>query len=73
MGEKQILVGYTPRLDPQRKISFKFTTKRPREEELVQIKGEIVAKQSQKRVCMREVEQTKDSYPKQIKPHKEGK
>ena len=72
MGEKQILVGSTLGLDPQRKICFKFTTRRPREEELAQIKGEIAAKQPPKRVCIQEVEQTKDSYVKLVKFHKKG-
>ena len=39
VGDKQIPVGSTPRLEPKEKIRFKFTTKRPREEELSQIKG----------------------------------
>ena len=39
------------------KLRFKFTTKRPiREEDLVQIKGEIAARKPQKRLCIREVE-----------------
>ena len=52
VGEKQIPVGST--LGPKelkKKICFKFTTRRPmREEELVQIKGEIVATRPPKRV-----------------------
>ena len=37
------------------------------------IKGEIAAKQPQKRVCIREVEQKKDSYLKLVKLHKKGR
>ena len=44
-----------------------------REEELMQIKGEIATKQPQKRVCIKELEQTKDSYLKLVKLHKEGR
>ena len=75
MGQKHIPLGSNPGPKEQkRKLRFKFTTRRPtREEELAQIKGEIAAKQPQKRVCIREVEQTKDSYLKLVKLHKEGK
>ena len=40
---------------------------------MAQIKEEIVAKQPQKKVCIREVEQSNDSYLKLVKHHKEGK
>ena len=75
MGQKQIPIGSIPGPEePKRKLRVKLTTKRPtREEELAQIKEEIVAKQPQKRVRIREVEQTKDSYLKLVKLHKEGK
>ena len=75
VGQKQIPIGSTPGPEePKRKLRVKLATKRPaREEELAQIKEEIAAKQPQKRVCIREVEQTTDSYLKLVKLHKEGK
>ena len=73
VGDKQILEGSTIGSEPKKNIRFKFTTKRPQEEELAQIKGEIIAKQPPKRVCIREVEQTEDSYLKLVKLHKERK
>ena len=69
---RSLVLDWRPSLCPKhrvnneirrKKLSFKFTARRPtREEELVQIKGEIAAKRPQKGVCIREVEQTKDSY-----------
>ena len=50
VGNKQIPMGSTPRPESKRKICFKFTTRRLREEELAQIKGEIAAKQDRKSV-----------------------
>ena len=38
VGDKQVLVGSTLGLEPKKKIRFKFTNKRPTEEELAQIK-----------------------------------
>ena len=75
VGQKHIPIGSTPGPEePKRKLRVKLTTKMPtREEELVQIKEEIAAKHPQKRVCIREVEQTTDSYLKLVKLHKEGK
>ena len=74
VGEKQIPFGSTLSLEPKKKLCFKFTTRKStRIEELAQIKGEIAAKQPQKRVCIREVEQTKNSYLKLVKLHKEGR
>ena len=32
VGDKQIPMGSTPRLESNKKVRFKFTTKRPREE-----------------------------------------
>ena len=75
MGQKHIPIGSTPGpKEPKRKLCVKLTTKRPtREEELAQIKEEIAAKQPQKQVCITKVKQTKDSYLKLVKLHKEGK
>ena len=75
VGQKQIPIGSTPGPEePKRKLRVKLATKRPaREEELAQIKEEIVAKQPQKRVCIREVEQRTNSYLKLVKLDKEGK
>ena len=61
----------TPRPQPLRKLRFQFTTRRTREEEIEQISEEIIVKQPPKRICMREVEQNKDSYLKWVKLHKE--
>ena len=71
VGEKQIPVGSTLGPQPLKKLRCKFATKRAREEEIEQIKKEITTKQPPNRVCMREVEQTKDSYLNLVKLHKE--
>ena len=73
MGEKKIPMGAIIGPQPLKKWRFKFTTKRPREEELAQIKGDITVKQPPKKVCIQEVEQTQDSYLKLVNLHKEGK
>ena len=52
VGDKQILVGSTPRTKPKEKIRFKLTIKRPREEELAQSREETIAKQPPKQVCI---------------------
>ena len=48
VGQKQIPMGSMPGPQPVKKIKFKLTTRRPREEELALIKGDITAKQPPK-------------------------
>ena len=52
VGDKQIPVGSTPEPELKKKIRFKFIARRPHEEKLAQIKGEILANQPPKRICI---------------------
>lgn len=73
VGGLQIPTGSTPGVDPPRKITINQKARREREEELEEIREEMVAKCPIKRPRLQDVEFTYGTYLKFLKLHKEGR